>query len=115
MAVKIFKYNFNIYKGQAVNFPFIWKDANGNLVNVSSYTCTFTLWDNADCKNVIAALTQGNSGVVNGGAAGTIGIYISNAAVTAITQTSGYYKLIVTDNVSSIPRILVTGSVQIIG
>lgn len=108
-----FKYNFNIYRSQAMDFSFLWKDGNLNPQNITGYTAQFIIYDNYQCKNVLMNLGVG-TGITNGGITGQWALFAADTVVAAIPNSVGVYQFIMTMP-NAEKRLLVTGNVQFIG
>jgi len=85
----------DIYIEQGATFRqvFTWENSVGTPINLTGYTARMQIRSTIDAAVISATLTDANGGLTLGGAAGTISLYLSDTATTALTITSGVYDL----------------------
>lgn len=90
---KPFEYNLTIYKGQDLEETFTYKAGDPPVaVDLTGYTARMQI-KKSYTSGAVATLTTENGGIILGGAAGTVGLYLSNAATSALAITAGVYDL----------------------
>lgn len=85
--------NLTIEQGATFNPVMTWKDQNGQPIDLSGYTARMQIRAGYDATTVIHNLTTENSGIVLGGALGTIGLYISATDTAGFTFSAAVYDL----------------------
>lgn len=108
-----FKLNLKIDQGATFRKLVTWK-AGTPAVPVDLRFCTARMHVRAKITDAapLLTLTTANGGITLGGAAGTIALYLSNAATTLITWTSGVYDLEIEFGAGDVRR-LMAGSVTV--
>jgi hypothetical protein len=90
-------YNFvdenRIEQGVDSTRQFIWKDSDGNPVNLTGYTARMQLRKSVSDANVLLELSTSNSGISITGSTGTISLYFKKADTTGVTWVEGVYDL----------------------
>lgn len=99
-------------QGATLNRRFIWKDANGVAINLTGYTARMQIRQNVKATAVLLDLNTANGGIVLGGAAGTIDLAATAAAMAALTWKNGVYDLELVSPTGVVTRFL-TGSVEL--
>lgn len=91
------KINLTVEKGATFTKNFVWKDAKGRAINITSYTANLQVRATADPASAVL-LELGSqapeSGIVLGGTAGTINLTITDEETAALTFTKGVYDLL---------------------
>ena len=90
---KPFEYNLTIYKGQDLEEEFTYKAGEPAVpVNLTGYSARMQI-KKSYASAAVATLTTENGGIVLGGATGKVGLYLGNAATSALAITAGVYDL----------------------
>lgn len=99
--------NYTLYIEQGATFTvtFTWYDAAGVAVNLTNYTAALQLRKKLTDTDAALALTH-SSGIVLGGAAGTIVVTMSAAQTTALTQEQYVWDLKLTSAAGVATRLL---------
>ena len=118
------KYSFIIEQGSTLNFEIIYKDSNGNPVDLTNYSGKMMIRSNYADQNPTTYITLSSSLAADGtglnfsGSSGTtpptsgsIGIFISAASSSAFTFTTARYDLEITS--ASIVTRLLEGQVSL--
>ena len=106
------QYALNIYKGATLGgsgYTFTWKDSAGVAVNLTNYTARLQVRASVDAATFLLELTTtlvDGSGIVLGGAAGTIELVATAAQTAAYTWDDGVYDLEVIDSTGFVTRLL---------
>lgn len=93
------KVDLQIYKGATYNPIFNWQDFTGKNINITGYTAQLQMRTSVNSTKIIANLTDGNDGLILGGAAGTIQINMTPAMTLAIAETAAVYDLVLTSTI----------------
>ena len=101
-------YNIAIEQGATFRLSVVWKDSNGDLVDLTTYTARMQIRPSVTSSTVLVDLLSGD-GIVLGGTAGSIEVTIS-ATETAALKQGGVYDLEL-DNGGVVKR-LMYGSVS---
>lgn len=86
-------YTITIEQGGTFSLPLTWKDALGNLVDLTGYTARLHIREEIESSTAFITLTTENGGIAPGGTAGTVTLKLSAAATAALTQSKGVYDL----------------------
>ena len=103
------QYTLNIYKGATLDITFTYKDSAGNPVNLTGYTARLQVRASVDAAAFLLELTTAlvaGSGIVLGGAAGTIQLVAPAAATAAYTWDEGVYDLELISGTGVVTRLL---------
>jgi hypothetical protein len=98
------KYSFSIEQGATTSFQVVYKDANGNPVNLSGYHARMQVRETLASSTVICRLSSSidadGTGLNLSGSAGnlplasgSIGVYISAASSSAFSFDTAVYDL----------------------
>ena len=98
------KYSFSIEQGATTSFQVVYKDANGNPVNLSGYHARMQIRETIGSSTIICRLSSSldadGTGLNLSGSAGTlplasgsIGVYISAASSSAFSFDTAVYDL----------------------
>lgn len=87
------KVNLQINQGATFRHRFTWKDGKGRAINLTGYTARLQARESIESDIAVITLTTENGGVVLGGSAGTIALYISDEDTTLITAKKLVYDL----------------------
>lgn len=104
-------YNITIEKGATFRKTFVWRDSDGELVDLTSYTARMQIRRTISSATAEVSLTS-SSGIVLGGALGTAQVTIEATETADLEFTSGVYDLEFEDSGGFVTR-LVEGSVQV--
>lgn len=105
-------YDITIEQGATFSLVLTWKDENGALINLTGFSARMQIRENVESEDVIASLATSGSGIVLGGALGTITITIDAAITATIRQTFAVYDLEL-QSASGVVTRLVQGAVTI--
>ena len=90
------KHNFNIWKGATFRTKLtLYTDAGQTLRNLTGYSAELVIRDNPQ-GTALLTLNTSNSGIVLGGAAGTIVLKITASDTATITWQAAVYDLTIT-------------------
>lgn len=89
-----FHYDYTIYQGQTWTRWFVYKDANGNAIDLTGWTVKMDIRTKKG-GDLLYSLAIG-TGITNGGANGTI-TYALTKAQTATLKDSPVYDLVLTN------------------
>ena len=90
----VFKSKLTIYRGSTFRKRWTWKTGTPAApVDLTGCTARMQIRSEVDSDTALVDLTTENGGIVLGGAAGTIDLYLSHTATTAITWESAVYDL----------------------
>lgn len=105
------KQNLEIEQGATFQYNVYWKDADTGLpIDISGYTGRMHIRESHDAVDPpLLELTNANSRLVLGGAAGTIQMVISATDTAALTFTEGVYDLELESPGGIVDRILYGG------
>lgn len=87
------KVNLSINQGATFRHKFTWQDGKKRPVDLTGYTARLQARETIESPTVIVNLTSENGGIVLGGTAGTVSLYLSAAATAAITAKKLVYDL----------------------
>lgn len=87
------KVSLQINQGATFRHKFIWKDGKGRAINLTGYIARLQARETIESDTAILTLTTENGGVVLGGSAGTISLYLSDEATALITTKKLVYDL----------------------
>lgn len=93
MAAPAGTYNMTCDQGATFDRTLTWKDASGNLVNLTGYTARMQVRTTYDASTTVLSLTTENGGIVLGGALGTIRVIASATTTAALTPRTYVYDL----------------------
>lgn len=99
--------NFEIIQGDTFALDVIYKDADGDVVNLSGHTAVFQVRDTPGGKYVCASATIGN-GITITPLAGKISVQLNPADTRKFTLPKAAYQLQVTSP-SGIKETLISG------
>lgn len=84
----------HLCQGGTFRKQFVWKTGRPRVaVDLTGYTARMQIRAKLEATTVLADLTTENGGITLGGSAGTIDLYLSDTATSAITGTLGVYDL----------------------
>jgi len=103
------QYTLNIYKGATLDITFTWKDSAGNPVDLTGYTARLQVRESVDAVAILLELTTtlvAGSGIVLGGAAGTIQLVAPATSTDDYTWDEGVYDLELVSGTGVVTRLL---------
>lgn len=107
------KYDIIIEQGATFSRVITWDDEDGEPVNVTGYTARAQFRASHGSTSTVLSLTSPSSGLVLGGALGTITMTITATATAALTAPSfGVWDLELVSATSVVTRLL-EGTYQI--
>lgn len=86
-------YDITIEQGTTFRLSLIWKDSEGDPVNLTGYTARMQMRRRHSATEKILDLTTQNGAIALGGAAGTIEVTVPATATDDISVRSGVYDL----------------------
>jgi hypothetical protein len=102
--------NLIVEKGSTFNVLFTWstKDINNikTPVNLTGWTARSQMRESHDATTAVVSLTTENTGLVLGGAAGTIQLKIAPTASSAISIDKGVWDIELVDGTGNVTRLL---------
>jgi hypothetical protein len=87
------EYDITIRQGSTYRLPIIWKDSNGEPINLTGYVARMQVRPGVCSPDVIVELTTANGRITLGGSTGTIDLEIPATVTAAITDGCGVYDL----------------------
>jgi hypothetical protein len=104
--------NYDIYieQGATLSLPIIWKDSDGNVINITGYTARMQVRQTRPSTTVLLSATTENGKLVIDGSNGKVTISLS--ATAAITWLTGVYDLELASPGGVVTR-LIEGSVTV--
>jgi hypothetical protein len=111
------KLNLKINQGETFKHTLKWLDANEQPINNTGYSGKMHIRAKVDTATTLLTFSSNpadtpNGTITFGGADGSIVLYLSAAATSAIDWLSGVYDLEITDSLGDITR-LVEGKVTV--
>jgi len=100
------KLNMVIEQGATFNPVLTYQDADGNIIDLTSFTARMKIKDSRSDATALEELTTENGGITLGGVAGTIALLFDDAATAAMTWESGVYDLELISGSSIVTRLL---------
>lgn len=108
---------YDIYIEQGATFQkiFIWKDSNGNLINITGFTARMQFRLQTTSETILFEATTENGKIALGGSAGTVTVTISATETAAFDFCSAVYDLELQSSVlsGSVVTRLLEGSVNV--
>ena len=104
--------DLTINQGTDYVHTFIWKDENGDLIDLTSYTAKMQIRPNCGDGTLTLELSTVNGRISLGGTAGSIGLSISNSDTEALNFVQEVYDIELTDGGGTVTR-LVSGKVYL--
>jgi len=105
-------YDFEIEQGATFVRTITWKNSAGILVDLTGYTARMQVRSTVAAPDVLLELTNANSRLGLGGAAGTVAIRLSAAETALISWRKGVYDLELVAPSGTVTRLL-TGAVTV--
>jgi hypothetical protein len=106
--------NYDIYieQGATLSLPIIWKDSDGNVINITGYTARMQVRQTRPSTTVLLSATTENGKLVIDGSNGKVTISLSATDTSAITWLTGVYDLELASPGGVVTR-LIEGSVTV--
>ncbi len=105
-------YDLYIEQGATLSLPIVWKDSDGNVVNITGYTARMQVRQTVPATTILLSATTENGKLVIDGSNGKVTILLSAADTTAITWLTGVYDLELISGSGVVTRLL-EGSVSV--
>lgn len=86
-------YSFKIEQGATFYQPLVWKDGDGDVVNLTGYTARMQVRKTLKADTPILTLTTEDGRITLGGALGTILLEVSATDTAELTACCGVYDL----------------------
>ena len=100
-------YNLEINQGATLALVATWSDSAGTAINLTGYTARLNVRETYASTSAVLTLTTENSGIVLGGAAGTITLAATATVTAALTAPfSGVYDLELVSGGGVVTRLL---------
>lgn len=99
------KYDIVIEQGADFLLTLTWRDQNYNPINLTAYTARMKVKETKDSTTTLISLTS-SSGIILGGALGTIAIAITAANTATYTFETAVYDLELIDGSGVVTRLL---------
>ena len=87
------KVNLVINQGATFRHKFTYKDGKGRAINLTGYLARLQARETVNATNAVITLTTENGGIVLGGAAGTIQLFMQDEDTALITVNKLVYDL----------------------
>jgi len=101
------KHNITIYQGATLRDVTTWKSGDPAVpVDLTGCTARMQVRQKVESTDVLLSLTTENGGIILGGTAGTVTIYLSATATAALTWKSGVYDLEIEFGTGDVRRLL---------
>jgi hypothetical protein len=105
-------YDLYIEQGATLSLPIIWKDSDGNVINITGYTARMQVRQTRPSTTVLLSATTENGKLVIDGSNGKVTISLSATDTSAITWLTGVYDLELISGSGVVTR-LIEGSVTV--
>lgn len=99
-------YDFEIEQGTTLLKPIVWKDSNGDPVNLTGYTAKMQIRKSASATDVLLELSTSNSKLAIDASAGKVTMIFSSTTTAAIDWSRGKYDLELTSSSGVVTRLL---------
>ena len=86
-------YDLEIFQGGTFTLPLVWQDSTKNPIDITGRGARMQVRSTYDSDTVLLELTDINSKIVLGGAAGTIALKLTAAETSLIDWTFAVYDL----------------------
>lgn len=106
------KANLKINQGATFRFKFTWKDSKSRLIDLTGFVARMHVRAEVAASAVLIALNTENGGILLGGKSGTISLYLSDAATSALSWAKGVYDIELVSPSGEVFR-LVSGAVSV--
>lgn len=94
MAAKPFRYKVEIVQGATLRDVVTWRTGTPPVaVDLTDCTARMQVRERVASPDVLLELTTENGGIILGGAAGTVTLYMSDEETAAIDWSAGVYDL----------------------
>lgn len=87
------KYNIQIEQGATFSLPITYRDSDGNLVDLTTYTAAMHIRRSAAASDIVATLSTENYRIELGGVAGTIDLSMLSDDTAALPGGDFVYDL----------------------
>jgi hypothetical protein len=98
-------YNLSIEQGATFRLALVWKDSEGDPVDLTGYTARMQIRPAVASTEVLLSLTSG-SGITLGGATGAVNVLATAAQTAAIDSKKGVYDLELQSADGTVTRLL---------
>lgn len=105
-------YDLYIEQGATLSLPIVWKDSDGNVVDLTGYTARMQVRQTVPATTILLSATTENGKLVIEGVDGKVTILLSAEDTTAITWLTGVYDLELISGDGVVTRLL-EGSVSV--
>jgi len=107
-------HTYTIEQGSTFRRQLTYQGTDGTVIDLTGYTARMDIKEKITDATPVISLTDGNGGIVLGGAAGTIDLYISDVDTDAMTFDLGVYDLEIRDSAGTgdVTR-LIEGNIKI--
>lgn len=85
--------NLTIKQGDTFTLSATWKDSGGSPVDLTGYTATFKATCEKTSTTSLINLSSPSSGIILGGALGTIDVTMTDTQTAALDDIAGFYEL----------------------
>lgn len=99
-------YDFEIEQGATLLKPIVWKDSDGNPVNLTGYTAKMQVRQNVSASDVLLELSTTNGRLSISAMSGQVTMIFSATTTAAITWSRGKYDLELTALDGTVTRLL---------
>ena len=100
------EYDFNIDQGATFQKLIVWKDPDGNAIDLTDYTARMQIRKTVNSNEVLVEATTENGYITLGGADGTINISIPASVTENFTFRRGVYDLELESSGGIVTRLL---------
>ena len=106
-------YNFTIDQGSNWDLNVVYKDANGNPINLTGYTAAMQLRQNYNSDTAVLTLSTSNGGITITGAQGKL--VLSATAIQTGALDAGFYVYDLEITSGGVVTRLIQGQVTVAG
>ena len=100
------EYNFTIEQGATLDRTFIYKDGDGDPLDLTGFTARMHLRSRASAATTLLELTTTNGRIVITGATGTIRLVAPASVTAALNFNTAVYDLEIESAVGTVTRLL---------
>lgn len=104
--MSVAQYDFEIIQGATFTQPFVWKDGDGDPVDLTGYTARMQVRKSVQAEDVLLEATTANGRIVIDPLTGTFTLTLSASVTESIDWLCGQYDIELVDSDGVVVRIL---------